>query len=64
MNCIVFEIDSEEITYFVKDCLKQDNDFKGSNVKLYGIKPEVWEWKWITAELTPNPDDSFNEKPS
>ncbi len=45
-NAILYKHGSDEISYFVKDCLRKGNDFIGSNCKLIGIKPSHWAIKW------------------
>jgi len=48
MNAILYQKGSNEIVYFVKDCVKHGNDFIGSNMKLYGCKS--FEVLWTEDE--------------
>jgi len=51
MNLIIYK--NNEIKYFVKDCIKQKNNFLGSNIKLYGIKSIHFDFKWTRDKLNP-----------
>ena len=53
-NCIIYKTGSDAITYFVKKCIKTGNDFVGSNIKLYGLKPDSWSYAWIIDNTVDN----------
>jgi len=53
MNCAIYQHDSDKIEHFVLNCVKQGNDFIGSNCKKYGIKPTHWSVKWTDDVANP-----------
>jgi len=51
MNCAIHKNGRDEIERFVRDCVRQGNDFLGSNLKLYGVKPHAFAWKWTLDDV-------------
>jgi len=52
MNCIIYEKNKDEITYFIKDCQQDGRNFIGS-IKLYGVKEYLFDIKWTTDIVKP-----------
>lgn len=51
MNLAIIKKNSNEIGYFILDCIKvSDKEYIGSNVKL-GIKPTHWKFVWTNDML-------------
>lgn len=63
MNAVIHKIGSDEIKYFVQDCVKEGNNFFGSNIKLIGIKPRHWSVVW-TEDVVEPIGDGWNKKVS
>ena len=61
INCIIFQHNSNNIQYFVKDCINKDKDYIGLNCKLYGIKPLHWSIKWTEDIVNPIYDGDGNQ---
>ena len=61
MNCIIYKHNSNDIQYFVEDCINKDKDYTGSNCKLSGIKPLHWSIKWTEDIVNPINDDKGNQ---
>lgn len=46
MNLAVFKKGSNEIKYFIMDCIQTGNDYTGANIKLAGLKSKHWDFMW------------------
>jgi len=53
MNCIIYKKGSNKIKYFIKDCIKKNNNFIGSNCKIHGVKDYIWDTKWTYDTINP-----------
>lgn len=53
MNCIIYKKNSDEIHYFIRDCIKDGNNYIGTNRKVYGIKSQHFDIKWTDDEIDP-----------
>jgi hypothetical protein len=53
MNCAIHRIGSDQISFFVLNCVRRGNDFSGENIKLQGIKPVHWAVKWTEDAARP-----------
>ena len=51
MNCVIYQHDSDEITYFVRDCIRKGNNFIGDNCRQMGVKPKHFSVKWTEDEV-------------
>ena len=63
MNAAIHKIGSDEITYFVRDCVKRGNNYVGSNKKLVGIKSQHWQVVWTEEDITGS-DNNWSKKVS
>ena len=45
-NCAIYKKGTDEIIYFVENCVQTGRNFKGSNLKLGGVKEELFDTKW------------------
>ena len=50
MNVILYKNGSNEISFFIKDCIKRGNNFYGSNTNIASKRMEV---KWTNDIITP-----------
>lgn len=51
-NCIIFNKKNNKIFCFIKDCIiKNDNNFIGSNCKIYGVKLHLFDYVWTDEEI-------------
>jgi hypothetical protein len=53
MNCIIYTKNNGKITYFVKNCKKEGRNFIGDNIKLYGVKERVFDFRWTRDSVDP-----------
>jgi len=51
MNVILYKNGDNNISYFIRDCIKKGNNFIGSNMELFGIKRV--EVIWTDDEVNP-----------
>ena len=60
-NCALYIKGSDDILHFIFDCVKKGHNFIGSNIKLTGLKPDVWGHKWTDEIIFPETlaDDKF-----
>jgi hypothetical protein len=56
MNCVIYKKGSDEITHLVLDCYKRGNNFIGSNIRLFGIKPNLFDHMWTRHAAQPVAD--------
>ena len=61
MNVVIADPKTNEILYFVKDCVKHGNSFFGSNVKLGLSDLSKLSIKWTDDDLTANKDEKGEE---
>jgi hypothetical protein len=54
MHCAIYRKGTDEITHFVRDCVRDGNDFIGTNMKLQGVNPNLWDVKWTEDEAVWN----------
>ena len=52
-NCIIYKKNSNTISYFIKDCTRDNNNYLGSNKKIFGIKPKHFDIKWTNEDIDP-----------
>lgn len=45
-NCAIYIKGSDEIRYFIKDCVQTGRNFKGSNSSVSGVKEYLFDVKW------------------
>ena len=59
-NCAIYQKGSDQITYFIRDCIQAGRDFRGSNGSVTGVKEHLFDTKWTEdmAEHIPSPDSS------
>lgn len=50
-NLAVYKKGSNEIRYFLRDCVKDGNDLLGSNKKVFGIKSRHWDLLWTEDDV-------------
>ena len=55
-NCAIYEKGSDEITYFIRDCVQTGRNFKGAKGGAYGVKEHLFDTKW--TDDTAKPGDS------
>ena len=53
MNVIICKKGSDEIVYFVEDCIQDGRNFIGANTKLYGVKEHLFDIKWTDDTVEP-----------
>ena len=59
-NCIIYQNGSDDVVYFIKDCVRKGNNFTGVNIKLTGIKPLNWSFAWVEDDLKAEFDEDGN----
>lgn len=59
-NLITYEHGSDDITMFIQDCIKEGNNYLGSNAQPFGIKPNLFAIKWTLDVATPTYDEEGN----
>jgi len=45
-NCAIYVKDTDEITYFIRDCIQTGMDFRGSNGSATGVKEHLFDVMW------------------
>jgi len=50
-NIIIYLKDSNEISHYVKNAVIEEDNIIGDNIKLYGLKKQLWNFKWTDDEL-------------
>ena len=55
-NCAIYKKGSDEITFFIRDCVQTGRNFKGSKGGAYGVKEHLFDTKW--TEDIAKPGDS------
>ena len=45
-NCAIFEKGKDKITHLIIDCVQLGRNFKGSNMKVSGVKEHIFDTKW------------------
>jgi hypothetical protein len=55
-NVAIFIKGSNQIRRFVVDCVQEENDFLGSNCKLTGVKPQLFDHLWTDDTVTETVD--------
>lgn len=51
---------SNKILYFIKDCIKNNNNFIGSNIKLLGVKVDQFDFIWTDDNINIIEDNNSN----
>ncbi|MFB5622873.1 MAG: hypothetical protein ACE5RH_02665 [Nitrosarchaeum sp.] len=54
-NLVLYSKGSNDISYFIQDCIKDGNNFEGSNISLKGVKLHLFDYTWT------NDDVKFNK---
>jgi hypothetical protein len=57
-NCAIFIKGSNQISSFIRDCVQEENDFLGSNCKLAGVKPQLFDYLWTDDTVTEIVDEN------
>jgi hypothetical protein len=52
-HCAIYEKGSDQITYFIRDCLQDGRNFKGSNGSCSGVKEHCFDVKWTDDDAEP-----------
>jgi hypothetical protein len=58
-NAAIYIKGSDDITYFIKDCIQTGRNFKGSNGSAMGVKEHLFDVKW--TEDIAEPGDLISE---
>jgi hypothetical protein len=56
-NCAIFIKGSNQISSFIRDCVQEENDFLGSNCKLTGVKPHLFDYLWTNDDVSETNDE-------
>ena len=57
-NCAIYIKGSDEIAYFIRDCIQKGRTFQGSNGSITGVKEYLFDTKW--TEDVPIQDEKGN----
>ena len=61
-NIAIYEKDSDEIRYFILDCVRRGRDFRGSNGSVTGVKANLFNEVWTEDIATYDPDTETWDK--
>lgn len=50
-NLVLFVKSSNKIKFVVKDCIQNGNNFYGTNIKLQGIKLDLFDYIWTNIDV-------------
>jgi len=53
MNLIIYRENNEKIFYFIANYIKNGNSYIGSNGRIDGVKPDIWEFMLTLDTPTP-----------
>ena len=59
-NIVIYQKGSNQIQFFVKECIKEDNCFKGSNIELSGVNLSLFDFNWTYDVVNPIFDSEDN----
>ena len=59
-NLITYEHGSDNITMFLQNCIKEGNNYLGTNAQLFGVKTHLFAVKWTLDTATPTYDAKGN----
>ena len=62
-NVAIYKKGANNISFFIKDCIKDGNNFDGSNCKLHGIKLNLFDYIWTNDDVD-LVDNQFNKNVS
>jgi phenolic acid decarboxylase len=50
-HCVIYIKSSDEIRYFIRDCIQTGRDFRGSNASVTGVKEHLFDVKWTDDDV-------------
>ena len=53
MNLIIYPKGSDKIKFFLRNCIKKNNDFYGENSTLRGLNLSIFDFKWTSDTTKP-----------
>lgn len=62
-NLVLFVKGSNTISFFVNDCIKDGNNFEGSNISLSGVKLNLFDYIW-TNDIVNSSSSGFDKNVS
>ena len=61
-NCVIYIKGSDEIAYFIRDCIQAGRDFQGSNGSVMGVKERLFDTKWTEDIPVQDEKGSWDKK--
>lgn len=62
-NLVLYRKGSSNISFFIQDCIKDGNNFEGSNISLSGVKLNLFDYIW-TNDIVNSSSSGFDKNVS
>ena len=63
-NCVIYIKGSDEITYFIRNCIQEGRTFRGSNGTVTGVKANLFSEFWTEDIPIQDKEGNWNKKVS